>query len=414
LKRSPWALGVVVSLAARAVGAQEPPPLPPPPPTRPGLLKAGPFYITPRLRLGTIGLDTNVFYTATDRRSDFTATGGPGLEILLPSSSGRFLVDGGVNYVYFLRTESQRRLAGGGRARLEVGGSRIVVGAEGTWIRTFDRPNFEIDRRVVQDTKGVGGDLDLNRTGRLGVLLSAWHRDIEVPEGQPFRGADLSEALSRRERRGTAGLRYRVTPKTSFLLEGDHQQDRFTFDESRDADSNRVYGGLEVVSSTRLAGRAIGGVRLIRFLNLEQDLTTPYADVNLVYHVGPRTRLGVSYTYEVAYTAFRALTETPTLRTQRYGARMEKGLFGRVDLHTYGTYATIRTDGAVRIALEDGGTTRVVRDDRVLDGGANLGYRFPWGLRIAVGGSYTDRESVFADLGVRGLLLGALVTYTPN
>jgi hypothetical protein len=406
-----WLVPLLLAAASPAL-AQDPAPAPAAP--RPGRLKAGPFYVTPRLRLGTIGMDTNVFYTATDRRTDFTASGGPGLEIVLPVRSTRLTVDGSASYVYFLRTESQRKLAGGGRARLEGGGPGLQAGVEASWLRTYDRPGFEVDRRLVQDARALGADLTLNPAGRLAARISAVQRDVDVPEGQPFRGADLTRALSRREQSAGLGLRFHLTAKTSLLAEGNHQRDRFTLDDTRDADSNRFLGGLEVVSKTRLSGRAVGGLRLMRFPNLDREVRAPYADVSLIYHVGPRTRIGGHYSYELTYTAFQSLEATPTLRTQRYGGRLEKGLIGRVDLHVYGTRTLLRTDGAVLVALDDGQTVRVTRDDRILEGGANLGYRFPWGLRIGLGGSYTDRTSAFADLGVEGLLLGAVVTYTPD
>jgi hypothetical protein len=404
---------LAAALALAAQTTAEPPP-PATPRERPGLLKAGPFYITPQLRLGTIGMDTNVFYTATDRRTDFTASGGPGLEVLLPMRSSRLLLDGGLSYIYFLRTASQRRLAGGGRGRLEVGGPALLVGAEAGLFRTFERPNFEVDRRVVQDTKTQSADLSLNPAGRFGVRLSATRRDVDVPAGQPFRGADLTRAFSRREQGAVLNLRYRVTVKTSLVAEADYQQDRFDVDETRDANSERLGGGFQVESQTRLSGRVVGGARRMRFPNLDRELTAPYAVAELTYHVGPRTRLGVSYGYDVVYTAFQTVEGTPTLRLQRYGARLEKGLVGRMDIILTGAYSTIRTDGTVRVILDQGQTASVRRDDSAWQGGADLGYRFPWGLRLGLGATYTDRRSTFADLGLEGLLLGATVTYTPH
>jgi len=60
-------------LAAPAV-AQDTPPTPP---ASAGLFHLGPLYWTPRFRIHSLGVDTNVFYTSTDRRTDFIAHGGP-------------------------------------------------------------------------------------------------------------------------------------------------------------------------------------------------------------------------------------------------------------------------------------------------------------------------------------------------
>src|SRR5690242_6400106 len=61
----------------------------------PGLVHLGPFYLTPLLRIGTVGLDTNVFYTPSDRQVDVSGSGGPGLRIVVPVASGfRFASEG--------------------------------------------------------------------------------------------------------------------------------------------------------------------------------------------------------------------------------------------------------------------------------------------------------------------------------
>src|SRR5687767_4007485 len=76
---------VVAAVGARAQDTAAPTPTPAPEASpRPGRYRLGPLYLTPRLDLGPIGVDNNVFYTATDRRVDGHATGGPGLEVVLP------------------------------------------------------------------------------------------------------------------------------------------------------------------------------------------------------------------------------------------------------------------------------------------------------------------------------------------
>src|SRR5260221_8689613 len=108
-----------------AMGAAQEPAMVPqaaaiaPPSDRPGLWHWGPFWVTPHFRLGTIGIDTNVFYTATDRRTDFTASGGPGLSVIVPMHVARLLIDGDLNYVYYAKTASQHQPARSGRARPE-------------------------------------------------------------------------------------------------------------------------------------------------------------------------------------------------------------------------------------------------------------------------------------------------------
>src|SRR5262245_52265205 len=73
---------------------------------RPGRFQVGPFYLTPYIHIGTLGYDSNALYTATDVEGDFTASGGPGLEIVLPIRRlSRFTLDGALDYLYYAEHE---------------------------------------------------------------------------------------------------------------------------------------------------------------------------------------------------------------------------------------------------------------------------------------------------------------------
>jgi hypothetical protein len=386
---------------------------------RPGLYRAGPFYFTPQLRIGTIGVDTNVFYSATDRQTDFTASGGPGLEVVLPVRSSVLLsIEGGVDYVYFLRTTSQRRFAGDGKGRLDLIGAQAAAGFEGGYRRSFSRPNFEVDRRIVQDQQHGRADGHVEVGERLDLRADATATRIDVPDGQDFRGADLRRSLSRDTYLGRLTTAYRLTPKTWFLLEADHQVDRFLLESTRDADSNRLGGGFEVVSTTRLSGRAVGGVRSFRLRRVgttpkPAEVLEPYVTADLTYHFGPRTRLGAAYNRDLQYSAFTAVTGTPTILMEAYRVRFDKGLVGAFDLRLFGGLTRLRSDGPITVVIGPDETVTAVRDDVVWEGGADLGYTFRRHLRIGVAASYTERRSNIDDFGIEGLLVGGTITFTP-
>jgi hypothetical protein len=385
---------------------------------RPGLYRAGPLYLTPRLRIGTIGLDTNVFYTAADRQTDFTASGGPGLEVVLPVRSSLLVsVEGGADYIYFLRTTSQRRFAGDGKARIDLIGAKAAAGLEASYRRTFSRPNFEVDRRIIQDQQQARADGHLEVGERLDLRLAGTATRLDVPDGQDFRGADLRRSLSRDTYVGRLTTAYRLTPKTSFLLEADHQVDRFLLERLRDADSNRLGGGFEIRSQTRLSGRAVGGVRSFRLRRTggkAADVLEPYASLDLTYHFGPRTRLGGSYSRDLHYSAFTPLTGRPTIRVETIRLRLDKGLVAALDLQLFGGLTRLRSDGPITFIRgpDDPGIT-AVRDDEAWEGGADLGYTFRRHLRIGVAATYTERRSTIDDFGIEGLLVGGTITFTP-
>ncbi len=402
--------------AAQEPGASPPTGQPAPNADQPGLWQWGPFWVTPRFRLGNIGLDTNVFYTSTDRQTDFYASGGPGLGIVLPMRATRLLLDGNVGYNYFARTESQRRWTDGARARFEVGRGRARAGIEESYARSFQRPNFEVDRRISTDIWTTRADFTLDFTQRTGIRAAATRQQLDVPRGQDFFGTDLGKTLSRDVNRAVLGFLYHVTSKTSLVLEGDYQQDRFRYQQDRDTDSNRIYGGFEVQSQTRLSGRAVGGLRLFRPKNAAKwsDRRGPYVDVNLAYRLGPHTALTATYLRDLQFSAFEPTGSTPTVDREDYGGRFEKGFLGRGSLWLYGGISRFVTDGAVTVIGGEGNVVTAVRDDRAWQAGADLGYYLRPRLRLGVAATYTKRRSTFDDFGLKGLLVGGTVSYNPN
>ncbi len=222
--------------------------------------------------------------------------------------------------------------------------------------------------------------------------------------------------MSRHVNQAILGLLYHVTSKTSLVLEGDYQQDRFRYEADRDADSNRIYGGFDVQSQTRLSGRAVGGVRVFRPKDAaaRSDRDAPYVDVNLVYRFGPHTALTATYLRDLQFSAFEPKGATPTVEREDYGARLEKGFLGRGSLWLYGGINRFVTDGAVTVIGGKGNVVTAVRDDRAWRAGADLGYYLRPRLRIGVAATYTKRRSTFDDFGLEGLLVGGTVTYNPN
>jgi hypothetical protein len=396
--------------------SQEPPGPEQPPAQRPGLFHFGPLYVTPYFHIGTIGLDTNVFYTATGRQTDVTATGGPGLELLLLlGGDARFRVNGTFDYLYFARTVSQRRWNESGDAQLEFKGERTEGSVVQSYARTFSRPNLEVDRRILQSQESTRLDLRRRLFGRISFTLGGLRSKTDVDAGQQFLGTDLRATLSLDQYRAAAGLGYALTVKTSFVIEADQQWDRFPFDTRRDADSNRLAAGFRTDETALISGRLLGGVRLFRPKALPgTQKQTAYADVDATWNVSKRTRIGGSYSRDLIFSAFVPLGPTPTLRMEVVGARIEK-LFGdRVDLKLYARESHMISDGAITVVIPGQAPVVAVRDDRAREAGLDLGYFFRPQLRVGVAASYIDRHSTISYFGISGLLLGGTVQYSPG
>jgi len=383
-----------------------------------GLLHMGPFWVTPSLRIGRVMLDTNVFYEGTNRTTDVTGSIGPGLDIALPIKRAvQVYTSGYLDYIHYVKTKELRRWTGGAAAGVDYDGPRLRAGVEQAYREQFERPDAEIDQRVSRASWQTTLTLELKGVDqyRFGIRTALGAQRVEYAAGEQYRGADLRTNLNRDIYFARLELRYRLTGKTSFVLGGEHEMNRFSVDETRDADTNPLWGGFEIDSPTRLSGRAVGGVRLFRPLDPvgKSQITAPYADVTLTYTVSPRTLFRFTHQRDLQYSAFRVSGDSPTRRNASYELRLEKGLVGRLDLWVWGRYTELKTDGEITVDNLDGSTQTAVRDDQYTEAGADLGYRFRDNLRIGLSAEYSERRSNFSDLGFDGLLLGASVTYTP-
>jgi hypothetical protein len=364
--------------------------------------------------VGQVGYDSNVFYTQSGRTGDFVADGGPGLELLLPLGASVDLGGkGGVNYLYFVDTESQRRATWLTEAFLRFETPKTLASVTGSRSESFRRPEFEVDDRIFETNRraAVGFRRDV---GRNQVAAGFEARRLEVDEGQLFGGSDLARNLSRSTYRARLGFEIGLTPKTSLVIEADQQADRFLFESARDADSNRVSGGFRVESTTRLSGRAVAGARRFRARRGDVDRWFPYVAVALRYRLGPRTAMALSVSRDQEFSAFTADAGTQTSKRLTSELALGRHLWGPMEIRVFGGLRKLETDGAVELLLDDGSRSTGVRKDDEWYGGGNLGFRFRNWFRVGLEARYSDRNSSFADLGVDGLLLGVTVTATPG
>lgn len=416
LKRALGFLLLAPSLASAQSGVTGPAPVATPAPERrPGLWRLGPIYLTPRLQIGTIGLDTNVFYTPTERRTDLSANGGPGLELIAPLF-GAFRLEGlgQIDYTYFARTTPLRRLGGTAGGWLTVDTERFQLKAGRAYTRSFSRLGIEVDQRVERLVRTDSVSVKQRLFGRTSAVGYAARSRDETEDGQTFLGTDLARTLTRDVDTVRGGLEYQLSIKTALLVEGEYEFDRFPLAPARDADQRRFAGGIRTDRTALIAGRAVAGVRYFRPKQAGAvERQALYADVDAMWNITAKTRLGGAYRHDLVYSTFDTTGETPTLTTQTIEARFEKDIFQRLELRLVGREVRILTDGAVRLTFPDGETVTQVRDDRSREGIVELLYRLR--PRLQVGGtlSYIERRSTVGDFGIDGLLAGATVRFDP-
>lgn len=375
----------------------------------------GPFAIAPYIRLGQVALDTNVYYTPEDRKTDLTASGGPGLRISLPIGKVGLYVDGNVNYYWFARTQEERRFGGAAGGGFEWNASAFHLGISRFLTRSYERPSIEVDRRVLRNTwdSGISLDMDLSRRFRVEPTFSISNR--RAATGTQFLGADLSSSLTEDRYRAELQLKYGLTPKTDFVILTDQEWSRFPKATTRDVDSNRLGGGIALESETRLTGSVIGGVRFFRpQVPGGTSFTRPFVRAGLEL-VGQKTRMGVGYSLETAYSAFDSQRPTlPTLDTQQAHVTLIRR-FGRViEVNLGGGLETLKNNVPVVIRRQ-GGSEVIRRDDQFYNASLDLGFRIRERFRLGLVATYNERQSNhFADFGVDSLLLGASVRFNPG
>jgi hypothetical protein len=379
---------------------------------RAGLIRLGTFYLTPYLHLGTVGVDTNVFYTPTERQTDFIASGGPGLEIVRPlSNQGRLRLDGGLDYLYFAKTESQRRLNGYASATLDIRGVKTRFAVEERYAQTFARPNYEVNDRVQQQTEGTDAFIqrDLGERLRLALLGS---RERVRTESYDYLGTDLGRTLSWEEFEAGGELLLALSVKTRYVAGGAHEWYRFQELSARDGTSVLAYSGFRTDPSALIGGYALVGKRWLR-LDAGGERDVVYADVNATWTISPKTSFGGQYHRDVDYSSLATTGATPTNLGERIEAFVEKFLTRSVYLRFYARQYRLISDGELVIVPPEGGVTLSRRDDRIREAGAELGYQFRKRVRAGINVSYTDRVSPIETFGVEGLLAGFTLQYNP-
>jgi Putative beta-barrel porin 2 len=382
------------------------------PPERPGLFRVGTFYLTPYINIGSMGVDTNVFYSATDRQSDFIASGGPGLEIVRPfGRASRFRLDGGLDYLYFAKTDSQRKLNGYGTAQLQVEGVKTRVHLEESYATSFSRPNYQVDERVQQETEGTRAFLRRTLGDRFALALFG-NREHTTTDSQDYLGTDVGQTLTEDQYQAGGELRLALSVKTQLVGGGEQDWYRFPRAPERDGEAQLAYGGFRTDETALIAGQALAGYRWFH-LDAGGERSGFYASVDASWNVSPKTQLAVRYVDDITYSALETSGATPTNRTRATEVYLDKVLASNVYFRIFGRLSHLLSDGEVTIVVPGEDPTTAVRDDRVREAGAELGYQFRTRVRIGVRASYTTRKSTFETFGIEGLLAGLTVTYNP-
>ncbi len=363
----------------------------------------GPVALDPRLSIGNVGVDTNVFNQANTPVRDFTITAGPQLDSWFRVGRLAWAGTSSASWTYFRRTATERTFNAGQSGRVQLDLGYVVPFAQGVLERGRQRPNLEIDARVRRDMTIASGGLDLLMGPRTTVTLEYGERDFRYGDVDN-EGLSFARTLDRREELGTVRGRVVLTPLTSIAVEATSRRDRFRFSPERNGESAAITGAVEFRPLALIAGRAVVGVRRFDPVDAEvPDYTGVVSDVELSYQLRDLTRFVVTVRRDLDYSfeslqAYYVSTGTRLSLVQALGASWDViGHVGRTDLDY-----RARTGGAV---AEAG------RSDLVTVYGLGLGRRLGTDIRVGLDVEYASRDSNVPIRAYEGLRGGGSFSY---
>jgi hypothetical protein len=367
----------------------------------------GPFYLTPAVSVSEFGLDTNVFNQAGERESDFTFTIAPRLTTAIPvARRALFTASTAAGLVYYHRYNSERSINPDLALRGELYLNRVTLFAQPSYLRTRERPSFEIDLRSRRVEQGTVAGIDTRILPKLNLELSVDHHRTVFDADEFFLGTSLAETLNRASWSYAASARWAATPLTTFVVRGESTKDRFLVSQIRNSDSRRVTAGVELRPRALISGKAEIGMRRLHTLNQQVlDFTGLVAAATLNYTLRGSTNFAfhanrdTHYSFELLEPYYVDTTSGVSVR-QHLGGRLD-AMVG-FDAHRY----------AYRALVTDSGNAAPTRIDLTNSYSGSVGYRVGQSGRVAFGFVYWIRDSDTRDFrNYDGLRIGTSITY---
>jgi hypothetical protein len=349
----------------------------------------GPFRIQPLLSLRDIGLQKNLFGTAGDSGSDFRATLGGGVRIIVPAGRKIFFRAQALPEYNWFRTEKERR-GFGGDYRLETLAlfNRMSVGLSGIQIQGVRPVSTEQERPVLTKRNEFLGTVDVEVLRRVSVFAT-YATDsprFDLTDAEIRDGISL-DRLERDDSAVRAGVRYRIRPYFSVGAAVEETRTRFAIEENRNNKTNAVMLTVQYdlprtfvnAAISRRHAEAENGGGAFREIStttgsysISRRLTAP---INAILF----GRRALTYSLFEANTYFVETTNGLSL-----SMLLRRGLA----LQVYGDIGTNRYPAEVSV-----GSGRVVRTDQRRSAGAGLAFPLMKSAILTILGSRTHYDS---------------------
>jgi hypothetical protein len=355
----------------------------------------GPFYLTPSVALTELGIDTNVFNTPGETRPDFTFTVVPGLLTAVPAARrGLLTLSTRGEMVYYHRSASERSINPQLALRGELYLGRFTLFAEPSYLRTRQRPSYEIDARSLRLEQQMVAGGEARVFAKLSMELFVRQLRTTYDADEFYLGTNLGEELNRVSRTYTVAGRWAFTPLTTFVVRAESITDRFLTSEIRNADGVRVTGGVELKPRALVSGNARIGVRQFNPLDVRlPHFTGLVASAELSYTLLGSTTFQVKIDRDADYS-FEPLQ--PYYIASGYRGTLRRQLVGRFDAMAgferyHYDYRHLASAGSAD------SPERPIRVDVTDSYSGSIGYRVGAAGRLGFGFTYWIRKAPTSD-----------------
>jgi putative beta-barrel porin BBP2 len=223
----------------------------------------GPLSLYPSVQIVDAGKDTNIF-NAAEPKEDYTFTVSSTALAVLHLGANELMFQSGGDYVWFREHRAERFASAQYAMRLNFSASRLKPFVGGLHIRTRSRPSLEIDARARRLERAVLGGFAVDLTERASITASMRLDDSVYEVTQRFHGVDLAQALNRSGRSFSAGVRYAMTPLTTFTVLGNYAEDDFPESHIRDTRMYSIGPGLDFSPDAAIRGRVSAGFQIFQ------------------------------------------------------------------------------------------------------------------------------------------------------
>lgn len=359
-------------------------------------MRAGPLFMRPNFTLDRLGIDTNVFNTP-EPQGDYVVAGTPGLETWLPLRRVLVTTDVAAGMEYYREFAGERSINPLGSMQVDVPLRRVTFTAGGDYLRTRERPPYEIDLRARREETGLNGGVTVAVAPRFDLALAARRFRMRFDSDAFFAGTYLAETLNREEDSARLAARWRRTALSTFFFAGEYREARFLRSPERDSENTIVTAGAEFHPRALVSGSGEIGVR--RFLARGSgvtDITSVVARADLTWRIRTSTAVIFEAERDIRYS-FR--TDDPFYLLNRYRIGVTRQLGGAFDVTVYYMQEVYDHQG------------RTGRRDSVWSAESILGYRLRGNNRIGFRVRYIERGSVTERWRYDGLQAGMVFDY---